>query len=114
MANANPSLRATPVNLAERSALPVADPSPIKKNHGREVKKVRCEVCDMKYGFDVDEGDKGCPDCEARMARRAIQSEKLARLEKQAEELEKENAEYEAKEKELQDRILKAQKKAKK
>lgn len=114
MANANPTLRATPVNLAERSALPVHDPSPIKKNHGQETRKVRCEICDTKYGYDVDEGNSGCPDCEARIARREIQKERLARLEKQAAELEKENAEFDAKEKALKDRIKKAQEKSNK
>lgn len=112
MANANPALRATqkPVNLNDRSALPTADTSPIRKNVGQEIKKVRCDVCGSKYGYDVDDGDQGCPDCEARIARREIRKKKLERMKKRAEELEAENAEFEAAEKELQGRIEKAEK----
>lgn len=108
MADANP-VKMNPVNYNERSALPQHDSSPIKRGVGKEVKKVRCDVCDAKYGYDVDEGDSGCPDCEARIARKKIREEKLARLEAQAKELEAENAEFDAKEKELKERIEKAQ-----
>jgi hypothetical protein len=87
------------------------DPSPIRKGPGQRIIKVRCDVCNAKYGYDEDKGDTGCPDCEMRLAARKIKDDKLKRLEEQAALLEKENAEFEAKEKALQDRIKKATKK---
>jgi hypothetical protein len=104
MANANPSTKYHVDKNIHK------DRSPIRKADGMVTIKKRCEICDGKYGYNEIDGDSGCPDCEARMAMRQIKADKLKKLEEEVLRIEKENAEYEAKEAELKARLQKAKK----